>query len=234
MSIRNYLTGHIAGIAMLMPMTLIHAEPVDPALSECVACHRVAQPLADTMTLDERLNRIGPSLYYAGNKYQQNWLEQWLQNPTRIYPAGVYFGKFVEVTDEGDIVREKDLPQHSRLNKQQAQAVAAALAKLQPKSNLLADTTGYEVKKISLRSGMMNFRKFKGCSSCHLDEVGESGLSGPELITAYQRLQLAYIISYIKDPTAWEPKSLMPNQHLKDKVITKLVAYLKAIAEERQ
>jgi cytochrome c2 len=215
---------------MLMFNTITKANPTLEVLSDCMACHTVSKP--SEMTADERMNRIGPSLYYAGNKFKQTWLEIWLQTPTRLYPAGTHFSQYVEVTDEGDYVYEEDLISHPTLDQAQAKTVAAALMTLRAKSALVSEVKTDEIKQVSRRMGEMNFRKFKGCVSCHQDGIDEGGVSGPELYTAFNRLQLTYLISYIKDPTAWEPKSLMPNQHLKNKDIEKLVGYLKTIAEE--
>jgi len=209
----------------------VNASPVNKALSECMSCHLVAEPEEAEMTLNERLKRIGPSLYYAGNKYQAAWLQKWLQRPTRLYPAGVYYGHHVVVTDDGDKVIESGLVTHPVLDQQQALDVTTALMKLQAKSELVEAIELNEVKKVSRRMGALNFRKFKGCASCHQDKAGEGGMSGPELYTAFNRFQQAYLISYMQDPLAWEPKSLMPNLGLKQKDVEKLVGYLKTLAE---
>jgi cytochrome c2 len=232
MTIKPTVLSMTLGLMLLMPSLAAVANPTTGVLSECMACHTVSEP--SEMTLDERMKRIGPSLYYAGNKFKQAWLEKWLQNPTRLYPAGVFFGQYVEVTDEGDFVFEEDLVSHPKLNEEQAKETTAALFTLKAKSRLAAETSPGEIKNVSRRMGEMNFRKFKACASCHQDVVGEGGVSGPELYTAFERLQLTYLISYMKNPVAWEPKSLMPNQHLKQKDIEKLVGYLKTLAEEAQ
>ncbi len=221
----------IATFVMLMTTMAVKANPVDGILSDCMACHAVSEP--SEMTLDERMKRIGPSLFYAGNKYQAIWLEKWLQNPTRLFPAGVYYGEHTVVTDEGDIVLETDLVTHPKLDQQQAQEVTRALFKLKANSEIVADLEVGEIKKVSQRMGSLNFRKFKGCASCHQDAEGDGGVSGPELYTAFERFQLTYLISYMQNPQAWEPKSLMPNQHLKQKDVEKLVGYLKTLSEDK-
>lgn len=231
MTIKINILAVIAGLVISLAAGTVKAEPVEGVLSDCIACHAVSKP--SEMTLDERMERIGPSLFYAGNKFNGEWLEKWLQTPTRLYPAGVYYGKHVVVTDEGDIVSETDLVIHPKLNQQQAQEATKALMKLQAKSELVADLNLGEIKKVSRRMGALNFKKFKGCASCHQDAAGEGGLSGPELYTAFERLQLGYLISYMTEPTAWEPKSLMPNQHLKQKDVEKIVGYLKTLSEDK-
>lgn len=238
MKLQNYLSNLVICLIYLINLVVVtllivfdvNADPSTDIPTSCLSCHSVHEP--DELSLDERMERIGPSLYYAGNKFKQGWLEDWLQNPTRVYPAGVFFGQYVEVTDEGDYVFEEDLVEHPILDAAEAKSVASALASLKPKQHLLDGITTDGIKKISRRMGQLNFRKFKGCVSCHQDILDDGGVSGPELYTAFNRLQLTYLISYIKDPVAWEPKSLMPNQHLKEKDIEKLVGYLKTIAEE--
>ena len=230
MTIKANLLAVIAASVVFMTMGAVNAAPVERVLSDCMACHSVSQPTE--MTLDERMARIGPSLFYAGNKYKAEWLASWLQNPTRLYPAGVYYGQHAVVTDEGDIVATTDLLAHPKLNQQQAQEATEVLMTLQAKSDLVADLNPGEIKKVSRHMGSLNFKKFKGCASCHQDSAGEGGVSGPELYTAFERFQLTYLISYMQDPLAWEPKTLMPNLHLKQKDIEKLVGYLKTLSED--
>ncbi|MFQ5916120.1 MAG: c-type cytochrome, partial [Nitrospinota bacterium] len=56
---------------------------------KCVKCHNVSAPPAQT--IKERRKRKGPDLTGAGSKFQRGWLEEWLQKPTTIRPAGVMF-----------------------------------------------------------------------------------------------------------------------------------------------
>ncbi len=194
----------------------------------CASCHVLTQPEKDT--LQDYMSKKGPDLYYAGNKYRQAWLVKWLQNPQRIRPGGMFFANHTEVTDEGDIIKQSSLPDpvHVKLSKGDAQDSAAYLMTLTAKSDLLAEES-YTPKKISKRMGAMNFSKFKGCSSCHRDRPDYGGVSGPELYTAAERLQANFMTSYIRNPQAWESKSLMPNRHLPDKGVSKLVDYLKLL-----
>jgi hypothetical protein len=80
--------------------------------------------------------------------------------------------------------------------------------------------------------GNLNFGKFNGCDACHRDAPNYGGVSGPELYTAWQRLQPKYIASYITNPVAWDPHTLMPHKELKPTVVKKLVDYLKVNGEE--
>lgn len=77
--------------------------------------------------------------------------------------------------------------------------------------------------------GKMVFDKFLGCIACHRISPNYGGLSGPELYTAGERLQPAFMASYIRSPQAWDPKIWMPNKHVNDARIQQLVHYLEAM-----
>lgn len=112
----------------------------------------------------------------------------------------MYYGATAVVTDDGDMIDENKLITHPTLNKNQAKAAAHALEQLKTKSVL---TAGIDFKP--------------------------KGVSGPEMYTAFKRLQPEFLVSFISDPTAWEHRSLMPNAHIKEKDVHKLVNYLKTI-----
>jgi len=89
-----------------------------------------------------------------------------------------------------------------------------------------------EPGSVSRTMGEMAFDKFLGCMACHEIEPGYGGLSGPELYTAGRRLQPEFIASYIRGPQAWDPKIWMPNKHVSDANIVKLVRYLVVLSEQ--
>ena len=68
-----------AGIAFLMcciNILPVWAEPDEISNKECRSCHR--------FSLNEKYSNKGPDLFYAGNKYYQIWLENFLQSPAVI------------------------------------------------------------------------------------------------------------------------------------------------------
>jgi len=194
----------------------------------CGTCHALKKISKD---IQERIKRKGSHLYYAGNKYQRKWLEAWLQKTTLIRPSGEFPLNHTEVTDEGDVIKGDTLLKHIDLPSVRAKEVTDYLMSLTPNNNLI-ENVSYTPKKISLSMGKMNFGKFKGCQSCHRDKANEGGQSGPELYTAWNRLQPEYLISYTKDPNLWDVNTMMPNRHLKDSSLQKLVDYLKVIGEK--
>lgn len=201
-------------------------------LQSCAQCHALEAPNDAALSVEERAKRVGPPLYYAGNKFRAQWLEAWLQQPERIRPAGVVPAAHVRTSAEGDAIDPSTLVAHPALDAGEAAAATSELMQLRPYDELLA-AQAYQPGKIALRMGQMNFGKFKGCDGCHQDAPGRGGLSGPELYTAWQRLQPAFITSFIADPVSWDAHTIMPRADLKDSEVHKLADYLKALQENQ-
>ncbi len=211
------------------------AEAADPGMDlvkkDCSSCHNLTGPAAGT--LQELWNRKGPDLFYAGNKYKPEWLEGWLQKPTRVRPAGMYYGNHIKAGEKGDQVDEATLPVHPVLSPAEAKAAAGALTALKAKSELIRPGD-YQKGTISTSMGEMLFVKFRGCLACHEIEPGYGGFSGPEVYTAAKRLQEDYMISFMRNPQAWDPKTIMPNKHLTEVDLQKLVHYLRGLSGEEE
>ncbi|MCB1381049.1 MAG: c-type cytochrome [Alphaproteobacteria bacterium] len=237
----------LAGAALLLPLTLatgtlptLSARAADSAsasnvaatvASKCGACHQLTGP--EDRSISTRDERKGPPLFYAGNKFRKDWLARWLVDPVRIRPAGDTPMKHARSTPEGDVIDESKLTEHPRLSPGEAAQVTDYLMTLKPNDKLIA-AESYTEANVSPRMGAMDFVKFKGCGGCHMDTAKDGGVSGPELYTAWQRLQPEFIASYIRDPVAWEARSIMPNKHLADGPINKLVNYLRSVGAEKE
>lgn len=198
---------------------------------QCAGCHALTGPEVATLDISERLARKAPPLYYAGNKYREEWLQQWLQNPQRLYLAGYFPNAFVQSTAEGDVPDTAALPVHPQLDAAAASEVAEYLMTLRAHDDLIAAAT-YTEGKTALRMAAMDFRKFKGCDSCHQDGPDTGGFSGPVLYNAWQRLQPTYMVSFIRDPRAWDPNTIMPRMEMNAAAVNKLVDYLRLIGGE--
>jgi cytochrome c2 len=206
------------------------ADGDDLLASQCGSCHNLTGP--SPATLQQLWQRKGPDLFYAGDKYRADWMEGWLQKPTRIRPAGMFYADHVKSGPEGDDeIDTATLTPHPALSAADAKTVTANLMQRKAKAELI--TAGaYTPMEISRSSGEMLFDKFKGCLACHEIEPGYGGLSGPEVYTAAQRLQDDYLASYLRDPQAWDPKVFMPNKHLNETDAQKFIAYFHLLSEE--
>src|SRR3546814_12727020 len=99
----------------LFPYTTLFRSGSSPApspelTSQCASCHSLTRP-ADT-TVEHLWNRKGPDLWYAGDKFNREWLVGWLQNPTTIRPGGVMWFKHAKAGDPHDTIDRKS----TRLN----------------------------------------------------------------------------------------------------------------------
>ena len=70
-------------VASLIP-AFAAASGAQMLQSQCASCHALAKPEPDA--LERLITRNGPDLYYAGVKFNKEWLAAWLQNPTVIRP----------------------------------------------------------------------------------------------------------------------------------------------------
>jgi mono/diheme cytochrome c family protein len=196
---------------------------------QCVQCHDIEGPAPSA--LEALWTRKGPDLFYAGNKYKREWLESWLQEPARIRPAGMFFANHVEHDGTRDALKVDSLPDHPALDVGTAASVADFLMTLKANTHLIKEGE-YRPGTIALSMGELLFDRFRGCLGCHEIEPGYGGLSGPEVYTAAARLQEDYLISFIRDPQAWDPVSIMPARKLSDNDLQRLVHYLRALNEE--
>ncbi|GJM12517.1 MAG: hypothetical protein DHS20C12_09200 [Pseudohongiella sp.] len=211
-------------VSLAMSVTKSRAADIPLAAESCQNCHQLEVGANSDVT--------APPLFYAGNKFNREWLQRWLQSPTRIRPAGDFYANHVETIDGVDTIAVDTLSAHSSVDSATAQELTDWLMSLKPLDNLITASGDYVPGSVSPRLGAMDFVKFKGCGGCHRDTPEYGGLSAPELYTAWQRLQPAFIVSYVKDPRAWDQHSAMPNRGLNDGQIFKLANYLKILAED--
>lgn len=213
-------------VSCFIPLIVLAEDTDRPdSANLCRSCHQIGE---------ESLARkhSAPPLFYAGNKFRADWLENWLQSPHRIRPAGGFYADHVLTEDGIDTVDDTSLDAHIKVDASTARELTSWLMSLTPKDDLIAASADYAPAPVSPRLGAMDFVKFKGCGGCHRDTPEYGGLSGPELYTAWQRLQPEFIVSYIKNPQAWDSESIMPDRGLSDDQIYKLANYLKTVSDE--
>ncbi len=222
---------HIASLVVFLAAAPLWAASGETVLQErCAQCHDLTGPAPST--LEELWTRKGPDLFYAGVKYKPEWMERWLQNPSRIRPAGMFYGKHVRTGPDGqDVIDVASLVEHPRLSPGEAEAVTRVL--MAKKATPAPVQEGaYQPGRISLRMGELMFDKFKGCLACHQIEPDYGGLSGPEVYTVTERLREDFLVAYLRDPQAFDPKIFMPNKKLKERDIQKFIHYFRALAQE--
>jgi mono/diheme cytochrome c family protein len=188
------------GLALLAATTASsHADPAAGKTSfeanDCQSCHYVEGP-AREKTIEDQLAKNGPELWYAGSKFQQPWLEKWLQDPQLIRSL-----KYNSLTEQnpGD---------HPKLAAGDAAAVTEFLMSLTS-----AEVVAGVVKPKRNPKGRLIFKKKMPCSGCHQYQDRKKvtgGLSGPTLVGAGERLNPDWIYAYLKLTTVFKPVRMMP------------------------
>lgn len=197
--------------------------------NHCISCHALSQNTPQS--LNEFWERKAPDLSSAGIKYKPEWVTDWLQNPTRIRPAGMFYGNHIKLGKKLDEIDKSGLIKHPKLPRNDATQVTKVLMTLKQNQALVTEGN-YKPGLVPMTLGEMMFDKFKGCLACHQIEPGYGGVSGSEMYTAGNRFQEDYLISFMRNPQAWDPKSIMPNKNLKEVDLQKLVHYLRALSKE--
>lgn len=205
------------------------APGADLLKSQCMSCHALAKP--QDSTIDRLYSRKAPDLYYAGVKFNKDWLVGWLQNPTVIRPGGVMYSSNVKAGAPGtpDEIDTAKLQPHLKLSAADAQAAAEALMTLGVNDGLL-QKGAYQAPSSPGMASLL-FNKLRGCASCHSAKPGSGGLSGPELYSAGDRLQSDYVVEYIRNPQKFDPHVWMPKLELNDADVQKLAAYLATLKQ---
>lgn len=208
-------------------------EPAEVLVeSGCAACHRFEPADASTVSIDVLAERRAPDLSYAGVKYRPDWLRRWLVDPTRIRPAGMFPADNTRIGEDGDAIDEGKLTAHEAVSAEEVDAIVAALGELRWGAERVAQPPP-DVPTVPAVLARLNFSKFKGCGSCHRTAPDVGGVSGPELYSSFERLQVAFLWSYLADPQAWDPVAPMPDYGLPQGEVGKLLSYLQSLSEEQ-
>lgn len=225
---KSYLFAVIGAAGLLATSFAVSAADGAALLqSDCATCHALTKPEGNA--LDHIWERQGPDLYYAGDKFNKDWLVKWLQDPVTIRPSGVFYVKHIKASDKVDVVDESTLMTHPKLPADDAEAAADALMALHAPEGVI-EKGAFKNQKVSKSMGAMFFGKLRGCSACHSTAPGKGGLSGPELATAGERLQPDFIYSYIKDPQKIDKSVWMPRLRLSEADLQKLSSYIVSLS----
>ncbi len=162
---------------------------------KCGGCHYTTGP-AREKTIADQLKKKGPELWYAGSKFQKEWLGAWLQDPKPIRPLAY------------NSLTKKNPGNHPKLAAGDAAGVTDYLMSLTSK-----DVAAGVIKAKKNLKGKLVFTKKMPCSGCHQYEMRKKvkgGLSGPSLVGAGKRLNPDWIYAYLKAPKAFKPVKMMP------------------------
>ncbi len=212
----------LAGVLsfLLTPPTL-YAADVDDGKSifqnkNCGSCHTLKGP-ETRIPPPSRHGIKGPTLWYAGSKFQPGFLVKWLAKPEP------FRGVIYETMKRGKY-------SHPVLPKEEAPEVAAYLESLKdPEMPVGVVVRWKKIPRKVLRRARILFQKKQPCYSCHMVSIRKTvyrtrikvgGHSAPNFIEAGHRLNPDYIVAFLKKPERYNPNGRMPVYG--DKAFTKL------------
>lgn len=178
----------------------------------CTNCHRIeGSPMP-------RRTKQAPDLIWAGNKYQPQWLQAWLQNPDqRLYPAGYDFSP-------------KRNKRHLSLSSEEARAVTQFLGTLKDprvKEGIMKPGTAKQIEH-----GKKLYHEH-ACQNCHWTAAKNrrgytGGKSSTSLIKMGGRLKADWVYRFNLNPEDFVPESgaYIPDPPLPDKDIYDITAYM--------
>ena len=185
----------------------------------CSACHRLSKVEKE---------KKGPDLFYAGNKFQDAWLEEYLQNPVTLRKAGT-------INSPDFLKGELQNPQqHPILNKNDAVSITQEL--------MVMTLPGLSEEKINpLTKGQIAKTKYEfertfSCISCHqsLNLAGKprGGISGPSLVNAGNRLKENWVANWLKNPKIFSNKSRMPVYKMDNETRLRFTKFIMTLKKE--
>jgi hypothetical protein len=170
---------------------------------KCRSCHAVTQtkkvPIADRASIK------GMPLWFAGSKFEKDWLKTWLTSPQPIF--SVKWGTL-----------EKGGYEHPAVETAEAEQLTDFLMTLVD-TKVKRDATAPLPKSRGKRRSFLSrtaqlFEKHQGCYACHryLNKRGQElgGFSGPSLVEAGKRLQADWVFAFLKDPRRYYPNGKCP------------------------
>lgn len=172
---------------------------------KCGECHKTPS----------RGENIPPGLEFAGNKYQRDWLVEYLQDPYRVRWQN---------KNERPVIRMPDFD----LTLQEARNLTAYLMNNTEDHRFpVHDFDWTESDSDMVLSGKSLVSQY-GCVGCH--KIGSEGQNiGPELTHVGSKLQENYLFHLIKHPQQVIPETPMKDFQLDDFDAEDIVSYLRQL-----
>ncbi len=207
----------LIGLFLLIAGGWCAGAEASPALvkeKQCDTCHRFSKSEA---------KKSAPDLFYAGNKFQKKWLENFLKRPETIRLAG-------HTRDPGFL---KGKPQyigpHPALNPKEAQQMTDHLISLKILKNIPPLELPVLSKGTRVRMKIL-FERDYSCIACHqsynLARQPRGGVSGPSLIDAGRRLRPEWVYQWLKNPKLFTTRGRMPLYMFDEETLRKMTQYI--------
>jgi cytochrome c551/c552 len=188
--------------------------------NKCGSCHKMAGPAVKTIA--EVLKRQAPDLFYAGSKFNKDWLVGYLQAPTTLRVAGTVYSNNIKTEGEQD--KSGPAPKcGSKLAAADAAAVADYLMTLKD-GEMKAGV--FKVGEVSTARARNVMNKEEACNACHTFPEKGGGVSCPTFEGIGKRLNPDWMYSFIQHPQHWDPKVWMAKREFDDAKLQLMVNYL--------
>ena len=173
--------------------------------------HEMAALLKDSET-PGTLPKVGPSLRHVSSKLGFDWLYSWLRNPQEFRPSTKmprFFGLWSHL--EGKQLEESQRyePLEIRSMVHYLTAASAPFSYVEPFAGITAQADAARGRKVV---------QLRGCLACHQhDDFPEAtSTHGPNLSrigakAASHPQGKQWLYSWLRDPSAYHPKTIMPN-----------------------
>ena len=189
----------------------------------CQGCHRLPGV--------ERPAMLGPDLTNVGTKVTREWIYKWLKEPRTIVD------KDGNVTVNGYETEEEPRMPKFRLTETELRGLSAYLSVQKAKApaayKIDARVVAAWSKNPDLASqGELRFRQMF-CSTCHslaVTRAGETKLIGgdigPELTKVGSKVNPDWLVTWLRDPQGYLPRTRMPRYGLSDEDLYKVTQYI--------
>lgn len=169
----------------------------------CYGCH-------ETEGFGKHKDRmIGPDLTGIRSKVDPEWLVPWLMGPKKFRP-------------------DTRMP-NFRLEEEEAKAIASYLWQNSKEFEPVAGG-GHELESY-IEKGLDLFESV-GCLACHSDIEEEGMVHGPNLARIGEKVNYKYLVTWLLDPKALQPRTRMPDLRLDVTDARFLAAYLMTLRSE--
>ena len=212
----------VFALALLLAVPSAFAADGAAIVKPCGSCHKLAGPAVKTIA--EVKARKAPDLFYAGSKFNKDWLVGFLQNPTVIRPAGTVYANNIKTTGDTDTV----VAPAKCASKLSAGDAAAAADYLMTLKDASMKARVAKIGEFSKAKAKMLIIKTEACNGCHSIE-GNGGLSCPTWEGIGKRLNPDWVYSFVQDPQHWDPKVWMGKRELDDASMQLVVNYIASL-----
>ena len=197
----------------------VWAEPEEIKKKGCSDCHRFSSK--------EKKTKEGQDLFYAGDKFHRNWLEEFLQSPVVIRKV-----IYVSDPDYPDGKPKMNQP-HVSLAVNESEKISDFLMTLSLPDLEIGMINEEPLSKGEQARAKVLFERNFGCISCHeaLNLVGKvrGGVSGPSLVNSRLRLKSDWIYHWLQTPKKFLSKGRMPLYDLNQETAINITKYILSI-----